>query len=55
LRRVENTSVSRIPVDEREQTLLAKRLGFATAADFMEAYRRATGKIRGLYKQILGA
>jgi glutamate-ammonia-ligase adenylyltransferase len=55
LRRVENTSVSRIPRDEREQTLLAKRLGFATAADFMDAYRRATTKIRELYKAILGA
>jgi glutamate-ammonia-ligase adenylyltransferase len=53
LRRVENTSVSRIPTDEREQQRLAKRLGFATAADFLKEYRDATRKIRELYEQLL--
>jgi glutamate-ammonia-ligase adenylyltransferase len=51
LRRVENTSLSRLPESEREQTCLAKRLGFAGLAEFQEAYRRATTRIRALYEQ----
>ena len=53
LRRVENSSVSKIPVDEREQQRLAKRLGFPTAADFLKTYRLATRKIREVYEQLL--
>src|SRR6266404_1114263 len=55
LRRVENTSTSKIPVDDREQQHLAKRLGFTTAADFLRAYRHATRKTREVYEQILPA
>jgi glutamate-ammonia-ligase adenylyltransferase len=55
LRRVENTSVSKIPADEREQTLLAKRLGFPDAGKFLRDYRLATHRIRELYEQLLGA
>jgi glutamate-ammonia-ligase adenylyltransferase len=53
LRRVENTSVSRIPADEREQTRLAKRLGFTSAADFLQAYHHTSKGIRELYAQLL--
>ena len=55
LRRADNTSVSRIPVDAREQQRLAKRLGFAAAADFLETYRVATRNIREIYKKLLPA
>ncbi len=51
LRRVENTSISRLPDSEREQTLLAKRLGLAGLAEFREAHRRARARIRALYEQ----
>jgi len=53
LRRVENTSVSKIPTDDREQQRLAKRLGFATAADFLKTYHLAARKTRELYERIL--
>jgi glutamate-ammonia-ligase adenylyltransferase len=52
LRRVENTSISKIPVDEREQQRLAKRLGFATAAEFLKTYRHTTRKTREIYEQL---
>jgi len=55
LRRAENTSISKIPVDDREQQHLAKRLGFTTALDFLEAYRHAARKIREVYEQLLPA
>ncbi len=55
LRRVENTSVSKLPLDGREQTRLAKRLGFSEAADFLQTYRHTTRRIRELYEQILGS
>jgi glutamate-ammonia-ligase adenylyltransferase len=55
LRRVENTSVSKIPVDDREQLRLAKRLGFASAADFLKTYRHATQTTREIYNQLLPA
>jgi glutamate-ammonia-ligase adenylyltransferase len=55
LRRAENTSISKIPADAREQQRLAKRLGFATAADFFETYRLATRTIRELYEKLLPA
>ena len=53
LRRAENTNVSRIPVDDREQLRLAKRLGFANTADFLRNYRHATRKTRELYTELL--
>ena len=52
LRRVENTSISKIPCDEAEQQRLAKRLGFATAAEFLNTYRHITRKTRELYEQL---
>jgi glutamate-ammonia-ligase adenylyltransferase len=55
LRRVENASVSRIPADAREQQRLAKRLGFAAAADFLAAYRYATQRTREIYNGFLSA
>jgi len=53
LRRAENTGVSRLPGDEREQTLLARRLGFASAADFLGAYRLATRTVRDIYNRVM--
>jgi glutamate-ammonia-ligase adenylyltransferase len=55
LRRVENTSVSKIPSDDREQQRLAKRLGFSSAADFLRAYRHAVHRTREFYNQLLPA
>jgi glutamate-ammonia-ligase adenylyltransferase len=52
LRRTENTSVSRLPVDEREQGLLAKRLGFAGRDELLAAYRHATRRVRVLFEQL---
>jgi glutamate-ammonia-ligase adenylyltransferase len=51
LRRAENASVSRLPAGDREQALLAKRLGFAAAADLLGAYRIATREIRAAYER----
>jgi glutamine synthetase adenylyltransferase len=53
LRRVENTSVSKIPADPREQQRLAKRLGFPAATDFLAAYRHATQQTRAIYDAVL--
>ena len=53
LRRVDNTSVSQIPVDEHEQSILAKRSGFATTAEFLGNYRLLTQHIRALYDRLL--
>ena len=53
LRRVGNTSVSRIPPDDHEQALLAKRLGFPSLEAFWEAYRLATQRLRQLYAQLV--
>ena len=52
LRRAENTSISRIPLDEHEQQCLAKRLGFATVAEFLKTYRYTTRKTREIYEQL---
>jgi glutamate-ammonia-ligase adenylyltransferase len=51
LRRAENTSVSRLPADEREQARLAKRLGFQSREDFLGNYRLAAKRIRKIYEQ----
>ena len=53
LRRAENTSVSRIPADEWEQTRLAIRLGFADTPTFLQAYRHATSRLRSLYGRLM--
>jgi glutamate-ammonia-ligase adenylyltransferase len=53
LRRVENSSVSNLPLDSRDQARLAKRLGFADTEAFLETYRRATKQARELYGQLL--
>ncbi len=53
LRRVDDASVSRIPVEEREQFFLAKRMGFATTAEFLGDYRLITRRIRELYDRLL--
>ncbi|HUJ10717.1 MAG TPA: bifunctional [glutamate--ammonia ligase]-adenylyl-L-tyrosine phosphorylase/[glutamate--ammonia-ligase] adenylyltransferase [Verrucomicrobiae bacterium] len=55
LRRMENTSVSKLPVAAREQEQLSKRLGFALAEDFLDAYRHATKRIREIYEQVLNS
>jgi glutamate-ammonia-ligase adenylyltransferase len=55
LRRVENTSVSRIPTDDDEQRRLAKRLGFPAATDFLATYRHATQQTRTIYNALLAA
>jgi [glutamine synthetase] adenylyltransferase / [glutamine synthetase]-adenylyl-L-tyrosine phosphorylase len=55
LRRVENTSVSRIPAADREQEHLAKRLGFSTAVEFLKTYRHATRQTRTIYNALLAA
>ena len=55
LRRVENTGVSHLPAEEREQNFLAKRLGFPAAPAFLEAYRQATNRLRTLYDRLLPA
>jgi [glutamine synthetase] adenylyltransferase / [glutamine synthetase]-adenylyl-L-tyrosine phosphorylase len=52
LRRAENTSISKIPIDENEQQRLAKRLGFATAAEFLKTYRHTTRNTREIYEQL---
>jgi glutamate-ammonia-ligase adenylyltransferase len=53
LRRMENTSVSKLPLATREQAQLAKRLGFVGTEQFLDAYRHATKRIRELYEQVL--
>ena len=53
LRRMENSAVSKLPADEREQHFLAKRLGFASGAEFLAAYRRTTRRVRSLYEKLM--
>jgi uncharacterized protein (TIGR01777 family) len=53
LRRLQNTSVSKLPADPRDQTTLAKRLGFATAKDFLANYRLVTVKNRKFYNALM--
>ncbi len=55
LRRVENTSISKIPTDPREQQRLAKRLGFPTATEFLKTYRHATRQTRAIYNALMAA
>jgi len=49
LRRMDNTSVSRLPADPVEQARLAKRLGFTGAEDFLANYRRVVVRNRAVY------
>jgi glutamate-ammonia-ligase adenylyltransferase len=53
LRRVENTSVSKIPTDDHEQQHLAKRLGFPNTTEFLKTYRHATRQTRTIYNALL--
>jgi glutamate-ammonia-ligase adenylyltransferase len=53
LRRVENTTVSRLPVDARAQTLLATRLGLPDATEFLATYQHATRQLRALYDELM--
>ncbi len=53
LRRMENASVSRLPETEREQQLLAKRLGFASAREFLDLYQQITRQTRAAYEAIM--
>lgn len=53
LRRVENTSISKIPVDPGEQQRLAKRLGFPAATEFLATYRHATQQTRSIYNRVM--
>ena len=55
LRRVENTSISKIPTNPREQQRLAKRLGFPTATEFLKTYRHATRQTRAIYNALMAA
>jgi len=55
LRRVENTSISKIPTDPREQQRLARRLGFPNATEFLKTYRHATQQTRAIYNAFLAA
>ncbi|MCX7887306.1 MAG: bifunctional [glutamate--ammonia ligase]-adenylyl-L-tyrosine phosphorylase/[glutamate--ammonia-ligase] adenylyltransferase [Verrucomicrobiae bacterium] len=54
LRRAENADVSHLPHDERELTLLSKRLGFTGADAFLDAYRHATRSVREIYSRLVG-
>jgi glutamate-ammonia-ligase adenylyltransferase len=53
LRRDEGKAVSHLPVEAREQMLLAKRLGFGDAEKFLEAYRQVTRQVRGWYERYM--
>ena len=55
LRRVENSSVSHLPADERGQAVLAKWLGFPDSAAFLGAYRHTVGRVRALYNRLMPA
>ena len=55
LRRAENANVSRLPVDDRDQLLLAKRLKFASAAEFLGSYHLAMKQTRAIYEQLMEA
>ncbi len=53
LRRAENTRVSRLPAADRDQLLLAKRLGFPNLPEFLGAYRLATKRTREIYDRLM--
>ena len=55
LRRVENTSVSCIPVDEHTQAQLAKRLHAGDAATFLKTYQHATRRVRAIYDRLMNS
>ncbi|MCG3150588.1 MAG: Bifunctional glutamine synthetase adenylyltransferase/adenylyl-removing enzyme [Verrucomicrobiae bacterium] len=52
LRRVENTSVARLPADEVEQGQLARRLGLPTAAAFRAKFESVTAQVRALFERL---
>jgi glutamate-ammonia-ligase adenylyltransferase len=53
LRRMENTSVSRLPSAEKDRLALARRMGFGTLADFERAYAGMTGRIRAVFEHLM--
>jgi len=53
LRRAENAGVSRLPSDEHEQALLARRLGLANRDDLLGACRLAMDAIREIYQRMM--
>ena len=53
LRRAENTSVSALPVEERQQTQLAKRLHYADRVTLIKAYEQTTRQIRTSYDRLM--
>ncbi len=53
LRRVENTSVSKISSEPREQEVLAKRLGYMNAKEFLGVYQQMTQQIRAVYTAMM--
>lgn len=55
LRRQENSSVSRLPAAEPEQTMLARRLGLGTATGLVSTYRKIAGNVREIYEAASGA
>lgn len=55
LRRAENASTSRLPAGEREQALLARRLGLDGRASLLKAYEQTTRSVRSIYDRVLTA
>jgi glutamate-ammonia-ligase adenylyltransferase len=53
LRRVEDTSVSRLPASEGEQAVLARRLGLASRAQLLAGYEQAVAGVRRVYARVL--
>ena len=53
LRRVDDTSVLRLPASETEQAVLARRLGFASPAQFLATYEQAVASVRRVYGRVL--
>lgn len=55
LRRAENTGVSRLPSEERDQALLARRLGLASRDDLLGASHLATQTVRKIYDRLMAS
>ncbi len=54
MRREENTSISRLPADERRLAELAARLGFGSQEEFLAQYRGTTADVRRIYETVMG-
>jgi glutamate-ammonia-ligase adenylyltransferase len=53
LRRVDNTSVSVLPLAEHDQQVLARRVGFSSREELWESYRTLRNKVAGLTEAYL--